>query len=354
MTSASIRIRSRSEIERATWDTFVDSSDECWLWHRSDLIDAVGLWPGHSDASFALVDRRDSLLAIMPMHRTVTRVAHLARCVRLNSLGGPACAANLAPAERAKVLSNLHDHLLNLIAESNAIALEAQISTLAPRFNGPAAPKVNPLIDIGFDNTQTETWMVDLTATPEDLCKRYSELTRRELRKASQAEIRVREAKGPKDLDTYYRLHLETYARTGARPHPIGYFQTIFEKFQPLGLARILFAERRGEVVAAQNTGLYKGGAIYWTGASISEKEGGENRVLFNAQILAARADGLTRYETGQAFVNSNDKKERGLSRFKRSFGAEMYPFYRGVLLSSRLPYRALWNLREMIRSIWS
>ena len=100
----------------------------------------------------------------------------------------------------------------------------------------------------------------------------------------------MREAAGTKDLDIYYKLHLETYHRTGARPHPFDYFQAIFEKFQPAGLARILFAERQGKVVAAQNTGLYKAGAFYWTGASISEKEGGENRLLLDAQIMAARA----------------------------------------------------------------
>jgi lipid II:glycine glycyltransferase (peptidoglycan interpeptide bridge formation enzyme) len=172
------------------------------------------------------------------------------------------------------------------------------------------------------------------------------------LRKASQFDIRLREAAGPKDIDIYYRLHLETYSRTAAKPHPLEYFQAIFEKFQPRGLARILFAERRGDVVAAQNTGRYKAGAVYWTGASISEKEGGENRLLFDAQIMAARDDGCARYETGQAFVNSTDAKELGLSRFKRSFGAEMHPFYRGVLHSKRRSFRLLWGLREMMQTV--
>ena len=93
-------------------------------------------------------------------------------------------------------------------------------------------------------------------------------------------------------------------------------------------------------------------GAIYWTGASISEKEGGENRLLFDAQIMAAREDGCLRYETGQAFVNSADSKEAGLSRFKRSFGAELFPFYRGVTISHRFALQAIWRLREMIQAM--
>lgn len=347
--SAAFEIRSRSDVGRERWDAFVDASDQAWLWHRWDLIDALALWPGYRDASYAVVDGQGRLLAVMPLHRNVTRVAGVMPVVRLSSLGGPAYVSGHGS---DKTLSALREHLLQLLADNDALSADAQIAPLTPSLDGQAA--INPLIAAGFANTQTETWMVDLAPTPDEIRRRYSELTRRELRKASQSDIRVREAAGTKDLEIYYRLHTETYARTGAKPHPIGYFQAIFEKFQPQGFARILFAERRGDVVAAQNTGRYKAGAVYWTGASISEKEGGENRILFDAQIMAAREDGCTRYETGQAFVNSSDAKELGLSRFKRSFGAEMRPFFRGVLHSQRLGFRVLRGLREMVQTVRS
>jgi hypothetical protein len=349
--SAAFEIRPRSDIGRERWDAFVDASDQAWLWHRWDLIDALALWPGYRDASYALMDGQGRLLAVMPLHRIVTRVAGVMPVIRLSSLGGPACVAGDGS---DKTLSALRDHLLQLLDVNDAISADVQIAPLTPSLEGPGAAKINPLVVAGFANTQTETWMVGLAATPDEIRRRYSELTRRELRKASQSETRVREAAGTKDLEIYYRLHRETYARTGAKPHPIGYFQAIFEKFQPRGLARILFAERRGNVVAAQNTGRYKAGAVYWTGASISEKEGGENRVLFDTQIMAARDDGCTRYETGQAFVNSSDAKELGLSRFKRSFGADMRPFYRGVLHSQRLRFRVLRGLHGMVQTLRS
>jgi Acetyltransferase (GNAT) domain len=350
--SAAIQIRPRVELERDKWDAFVEASDEAWLWHRVDLIEALALWPGYQDLSFSLLDMEGRLLAVMPLHRIALRIGGIVRLVRLASLGGPACAANLSAAQRAKVLSELRDHLLRLLAEHNALAVEAQIAPLTPSLVGPAPPKVNPLIHVGFHNTQAETWIVDLTKTPEEIRRRYSESSRQELRKASRSEIRVREAMGPKDLENYYRLHLETYARTGAKPHPVAYFQAIFEKFVPRGLARILLAERSGKVVAAQNTGLYKAGAIYWTGASASQRDSGENRLLLDAQIMAARDSGFTRYETGQAFVNSRDAKERGLSHFKRSFGAEMHSFYKGVIHSPRLSFRIAWGFREMTKMI--
>jgi len=240
--SAATEIKSRLDVGRERWDAFVNETDEGWLWHRWDLIEALAFWPGYEDASFALVDRQGTLLALMPLHRVVTRVARVMPIVRLVSLGGPASARS---SKRELILSELHDHLLQLIADHNAVAAETQIAALTPLLRGPGAPKDNPLVGAGFENKQTETWMVDLTRRPDEIRRRYSELTRRELRKASQSEIRLREAAGSKDLEIYYRLHLETYARTGATPHPLAYFQAIFEKFQPVGLARILFAERR-------------------------------------------------------------------------------------------------------------
>lgn len=348
--ASAFQILPRAEIGEDKWDAFVDASDEAWLWHRYDLIEALSTWPTYRDVSFAIVDGQGALLAAIPLHRRTHVYLGLFSVVRLTSLGGPARAAHLSSSARTKVLSALHEHLQFLIAKNGALGLEVQVAPLSPWLHGPSAPKVNPLIVAGMENRQTETWMVDLAGTPEDIRKRYSELTRRELRKAAQSGLRLREAAGGRDIDLYYKLHLETYARTGAPAHPIDYFRMIFEKFQPRGLARILFAERRGEVVAAQNTGLYKGGAIYWTGASFSEKEGGENRLLFDAQIMAAREAGCTRYETGQAFVNSGDAKEAGLNRFKRSFGTELHPFYRGFMSSPRLALQILWRVYDMMQ----
>ena len=243
----------RSEVGRDKWDSFVDASDEAWLWHRYDFIDALGTWPTYQDASFGLMDDRGTLVAAMPLHCRAQRYMHLLPIVRLASLGGPALAPHLQSLTRWKMRSHLKEHLQNLITKNNAVALEVQLAPLAPWLHGPSPPKINPLIIEGMENRQTETWMIDLSDTPDNIRKRYSELTRRELRKAARQTLRVREASGPRDLERYYRLHLETYARTGATAHPIDYFQAIFEKFQAQGLARIVFAERGGEVVAAQN-----------------------------------------------------------------------------------------------------
>lgn len=347
--SERFHVRERAEIACADWDAFVDSSSQAWLWHRSELITALALWPGRTDASFAVCDDAGRILAVMPMHRTRARIARVMTVVRFNSLGGPACGDWLPSRQRADVLSTLDARIDTMMADEGALSCEAQLSPLTPSQRSAHPAAIDPLAAVGFTDDSTSTWMVDLEGTVDAIRRKYSSLTRRELRKAENSGLRIREADGSRDLDTYYRLHLETYGRTGARPLPISYFQAIFETCRPARFARILFAERGGAVVAAQNTALYKKGSVYWTGASATDKAGGENRILFDAQIVAARSDGCLLYETGEAFPDTADAKERGLSQFKRSFGARTEPYRRGTRASPNAVLRILWNLRSMI-----
>ena len=62
----------------------------------------------------------------------------------------------------------------------------------------------------------------------------------------------------PEDLETYLELDLATCARTGARPHPPRVLQGHLAPFIPQRLARILFAQRDGSVIAARNFSVYK------------------------------------------------------------------------------------------------
>ena len=344
-----LRVRTRAEIPRAEWDAFADASSEAWLWHRSDLIGAQTFWPGRSDSSFAVCDGADRILALMPLHRTRARIARSIDIVRFNSLGGHACADWLRPDCRSDVLSTIETELHARMRRERAVSFELQIAPLTPSLRDPRHGADNPALALGLADCSTHTWMVDLARPADEIRRNYSSLTRRELRKSESRRITIREAQGSRDLETYYRLHLETYGRTGARPFPINYFQAIFETCIPARFARILFAERAGTVVAAQNTAVYKQGAVYWTGASATDKGAGENRMLFDAQIMAARSAGCLRYETGEAFPETASAKERGLSQFKRSFGASLEAYYRGIRPASNPLLRALWELRKLL-----
>jgi len=344
-------IRQRAGIGRKSWDDLAATSDEAWLWHLADYVDAMLTWPRFRDASFGVLDETGRLLATVPLYFCTRRLYGVVSHRYLYSQGGPALASHLSLELRRCVLDTLRAQWGSLMSNLGAERIEVRMSPLAPGLRHGAEASTGLLAAAGFEDAQTQTWMVDLNRTPEAIRAGYFDGTRYELRKASRMPYTLREGKGGRDIETYYALHCETYARTGAEVHPIDYFRMIFERFVSKGMARILFFERDGRAIAAQNTAIYKGGAYYWTGASSNRKGGGENRVLADDQIMYAKERGCTVYETGEAFIHATDAKERGLSDFKRSFGAELAPYPTGRLLSPAIRFRAMRAARDLLQT---
>lgn len=316
----SLRIASLEEIGAENWDAFAAETPEAWLWHRSAICHGLSCWPGYLDISYGVLDERGRIVALMPLHCIESR--GLMKSRQLHSLGGPALAQGIVGKARVALIEFIVESLDAALSRYDAMWAYARTATLTPAYVASPGWAISPLTLFGFEERSDSTWIVNLNRSEDDIRAGYSQLTRRELRKADETVSTIREAQGSKDLETYYALHTETYARTGASPHPFDYFRIIFEKLVPSGLARVLFFERGGKVVAAQNTGLWKAGAVYYSGASLNEKDAGENRALFDRQIMGARGAGCHFYETGQAYLMPANPKERGLSNFKASFGA--------------------------------
>jgi hypothetical protein len=328
----------RHELGRQQWDTFVDATDEAWLWHRYDWQDALATWRGRTDLSFAVLDNRTSeVLALLPIHLVSGKLYRLIPWNTLHSMGGPAFKNNVGDKQRFQVIEFVQQFILGLGRKHSVFEVDLMLTALAPAFRGADCPRVNPLLDFaGCQNTLTQTYVLDLRQSDEVLRAQYSKGARSELKKFEMEGVEIRDAHGTDDLALYYQLHTETYGRTGVPPHPMEYFRHIFEIFIPAGLCRVVFLVREGKVIAAQNTALYKRGGLYWTGASRSDKSGGENRILMQNQLDHARQVGVEWYEVGEAFPNVASGKAKGLNDFKRSFGGELYPVYRGRLVTNR------------------
>lgn len=342
MIDNSLRILNRHEIEPEVWDSFVDASDEAWLWHRYDFQDALATWPKRTDLSFAILDTGsgDTLVAVVPVQLVEIRTANLFYRNSLNSLGGIACSNGLGDKHKRKVRQFGFEWLKILAGRQRAIQIELCLASMSPAWRGECCPRVNPLIELGYDNVLTQTWVVDLRPGSDVLWKKLEGRTRTAIRKAEKMGVTVRMAHRPEDLDTYYQLHCETYHRTAVRPHPKEYFESIWLKFLNVGLAYILFAEYDNEVVAAENFGIYKQAAIYWTGAASTEGlSTNANALLQWTAMQWMCKNGLHWYETGEAFPGTQTGKLKGLSDFKKSFGGELYPYYKGRLVTSKKAY---------------
>ena len=88
---------------------------------------------------------------------------------------------------------------------------------------------------------------------------------------------------------------------------------------------------------------VYKNTAYYWWGSSVGEKEVGINKyILWKSMMIVKdtyyRNGGMEDnfwFETGGAYIYARNGKQKGLSDFKKSFGCQLHPIYRGEYIIS-------------------
>lgn len=348
--SETIRAIDRTSVGAEAWNAQVESSEEGWLWHRYEMQEALATWRRRTDRSFALIDtaRGEEIQAIVPATQVGNRLG-LASVIE--SFGGPLLRDGIERRYRARLLDAARRELVGLASRCGAGTVTAVLPPLAPALRGERCPRVNPLLEAGFENALSQTWLVALGENPEQIWAGLEGRARTAIRKAEKSGVAIRPADRPGDLDLYYALHCETYARTGVRPHAPAYFETIWSAFLPSGLARVWFAEIEGTAVAAGNFAVYKGGGWYWTGASSARGLAVEAGSLLQWHAMRwMAAAGVRWYDTGEAFPQARSGKLKGLNDFKRSFGGTLHPVFRGVLHGAGWRHRIERALRSMIR----
>ncbi|MFY9167789.1 MAG: GNAT family N-acetyltransferase [Desulfomonilia bacterium] len=330
-----LEVKTRNEIGAEAWNGFVLASDEAWLWHCFDMAELRAAWPDMHDVSFGIIDRDHggSLVAVVPCF---VHARH-----SMSSIGGPALENRLGRKHRGSVYECIREHLQALAREKRISTVMLSLSPLAPAYTGGNCPLVNPLLSLGCENALTQTLIVDVRKGRDTVWQNMEGRARTAVRKAEKLGVRVREA-GMDESDTYYKLHCETYDRTGVPAHPEAFFRKMWEKFLSDGRCRVWFAEYGGRVVAAENFGIFKDRAVYWTGAA--SRQGLEvcaNSLIQWQAIEWMMESGIQWYETGEAFPGIREGKLKGLSDFKQSFGGALFPFYKGIMRIPREETRA-------------
>ncbi len=342
--------RSREEINQEKWDKFIDLSPTAWLYHTYDMQDAIATWPGKSDLSFALVDENDSgeILAIIPLHRINRPFARILPNCSLESMGGIAFSSDLSKKQKERVSQIALEKIRELAKEQNAEEIRFFLSPLTPFLRPGSQIHVNPLIEWGFENTPSQTYIIDLQKSKDEIWNNFEGYCRTHIRKAEKTGFTVRRAMGEEVLNIYYDLHCRTYTRTNVQPHPFAYFELIWKKFITTGRAVCFFAEKDDVVVAADNEAVFKEAMSGWTAAGEGKSTSGVNNLLHWHAIQWALENNLILYESGEGFPGETSGKRKGLTDFKKSFGGVLYPIYRGRILQK--PF--LYYLRKLGQSI--
>lgn len=331
------------ECNKEQWDKFVNENDEAWFWHTSLFLES---WPYGENFSFSIKNNKNEIVLeqvlffhgkINNQHKYIWhRVISFYNKKNKNtftSVGGFARRDGLSAKEQRKLSEFYIEYMDNLIDEYNITGFNYSIQATLPKTYWPERnPVINPVIFFGYKNVMSQAYVIDLKQNNDDIFRAYSQTTRNLINKCSKdVNINIVEAQPTlEDMELYYNLHVETYLRTGVNPHPKSYFQHIFFNILPKKICRILFLYNGKTLVAAHNTLLFKDAAIYWTGASITDKGEGESRLLMHKQIMYAKMHGCKYYEVGEAFPNERYGKLKGLNDFKKSFGGFLHPLFAG------------------------
>ncbi|RLJ68005.1 lipid II:glycine glycyltransferase FemX [Sulfurisoma sediminicola] len=311
----------------ADWDALVRDSDDGWPfalagWQR--MILAVEPW-GLTDHSFGLA-QRGKLLAVMPL-----QFSSAGQVLASSGWGGsgPIVAAGQTAKHRRRVLQAVLGRAEKVGSDLGAKRLDFWLSPVT-RSSIQAPWGVNPFVFFGYTDVSSVAQVIDLAQDTETLRRGIAETARQAIRKAEAAGCVVEEAAWPEMVDTYYRIHVETYTRTGTTPHPRAYFEGIARELWPRRHSVLWVArDGRGEPIAFHNALWFRDGAFYHTGCSTAEGLAtGANYLLFWRALLAARESGIRWYDCGAISAGESSGKLGGLSVFKTRFGGEPHRFF--------------------------
>ncbi len=320
------------------WNQTAERITSAWAWHRSELLDARQTWTRTFDQSFAVVDANtpSNILALVPI--VLIRTRYLTSLVgpHLEGTGGPVIDNSLPRRTKDKLQSFIVDELNILSTQHHARRVDLSCPPLAPDLLDSSVIKPNPLCHFGTKDASTQSWVLQLFDKSEDqLWRSLEHRCRKQVNKAQRHQLSAEiVTPDPGLLDTYYKLHQQTCLRNGIPTHPRAYFEEIFGPVSRSGLCQSCIVRQGHDILTIHNFLIYKGAALYWTTAGNDEALHlcANDFGIWHA-ITEFRDKGIKFLECGEAFPGARGGKLKGLNDFKKSFGGELYPYFRGQIV---------------------
>jgi len=176
------------------------------------------------------------------------------------------------------------------------------------------------------DIMPTDTVILDLAPSEEEILGRMKPKTRYNIGLAERKGVRVEEA-GLAELPVFYELYGETAGRNGFAHHGIGHFEAALAvKGTPSARTHLLLARRDGAALAGMILAVAGHRATYLYGASANADRGSMAPYALQwAAIRLARQAGADEYDLfGCAPRPDPQHPLFGLWRFKTGFGGTM------------------------------
>lgn len=165
--------------------------------------------------------------------------------------------------------------------------------------------------------------IVDLSSGYAAAEERYHDANRRLIRQAQERGVRVEVMNDEASLHAFYRLHVRTVARYGARAMPRSFFEALFATLVPAQLATFYLAHRGDDVVAGNLVLRWAGRASDWMWVYCDRFSSlRATNLLIDRAIHDEAGRGTVELNLG---ASPNDRL--GSVRFKQSFGARPFEY---------------------------
>jgi CelD/BcsL family acetyltransferase involved in cellulose biosynthesis len=287
------------ELEDSRWVDFVHGRPDATLFHHPEWAGLLAECYGFRAMGVVLAERGGAVQAGLPVIE-VTRPLGGRRWVSLPFTD--ACPPLVGDGG-------------TLIAELMEIAKSRKLAAVEVRDALPLHPAVQsnaPFV------RHTLTFSPDSPLGPQSLSTNH----RRNLRAAEREGIRIARGAAGSDLETFYRLHVQTRRRLGVPIQPRRFFGLLLERVLRRGLGFVLSAYSGDVPVASAVFSSWNGTLIYKYGARDERSAKlGANHLLMWTALRWAEENGCHTVDLGRSNLDQDQ-----LRRFKSGWAAREEP----------------------------
>ena len=192
--------------------------------------------------------------------------------------------------------------------------------------------------------TPTTFW-IDLKPSEDELMKSFSGKTRYNIRLAEKHGVKVKEDNSDKAFKKYLELTAETVNRQGFYAHSRRYHKLMWEVLRKAGIAHLMTAMYKGEIITTWILFSWKNFLYYPYGASTEKhKEVMANNLMMWEAIKFGKKLGLTTFDLW------GREEGKGFTKFKEGYRPHVIEFLGTWDLVINKPLYYLYRLAERIR----
>ena len=198
------------------------------------------------------------------------------------------------------------------------------------------------------DIQPSQTIVIDLTKSEEDLLKNMHSKTRYNIRLADKKGVEIIEARLDK-FDEFWNLINKTSARDGFRLHSKDHYKTMLQESNN----RLFFAKYNNQVIAAAIINFFGNTVTYLHGASSNQYRNIMAPYLLQWHIIKLAKKSNYKYYD---FYGINETKWPGVTRFKKGFNGKTrnYPGTFNLIINKKIyfTYQVIHRIKHKIMQI--